>query len=165
MYSRVRILNCFKAGSENVASNFCLLSSKAGCIGLIGSSGYSSSKFALRGLAESLQMESRPYNVSFTLSHPPDTQTPSLEKENEERSALLQEIAESSCCGMRTQWLRRWYPTYLTLCFCPTLVLLVGYYHWACICILKFYWPMPSVLSNRISVCKYINIFKLHFKH
>jgi len=94
---RLRNLNGFKAGSENVASNICLLSSQAGCIGLIGYCGYSSSKFALRGLAESLQMELRPYNVSFTLSHPPDTQTPSLEKENEERSALLREIAETSC--------------------------------------------------------------------
>ena len=78
-----------RTGTNNPACSICLLSSQGGCIGLIGYTAYSTSKFALRGLAESLQMELRPHNVQVTLTHPPDTETPSLVKENQERSALL----------------------------------------------------------------------------
>merc|ERR1719242_918025 len=41
-------------------------------------------------------MELRPHNVFVTLTHPPDTETPSLQKENAERSALLRQIAETA---------------------------------------------------------------------
>lgn len=44
--------------------------------GIFGYSAYCCTKFALRGLAESISMELRPYNVSVTLSLPPDTDTP-----------------------------------------------------------------------------------------
>jgi 3-dehydrosphinganine reductase len=56
--------------------------SQAGQIGVFGYTAYSASKFALRGLAETLQMETRPYNVSVTLSFPPDTDTPGFKQEN-----------------------------------------------------------------------------------
>jgi short-subunit dehydrogenase len=49
------------------------VSSQAGQIGIFGYTGYSASKFALRGLAECLQMELKPYNIFVTLSYPPDT--------------------------------------------------------------------------------------------
>ena len=77
------------SGAKYKPGFICLLSSQAGSIGLIGYTAYSASKFALRGLAEALQMELRPHNVFVTLTHPPDTETPSLKKENEERSELL----------------------------------------------------------------------------
>lgn len=44
-------------------------------------SGYSSTKFALRGLAESLKMELSPYNIFVTLALPPDTDTPGFAAE------------------------------------------------------------------------------------
>uniref|UniRef100_A0A3P9HSK2 3-dehydrosphinganine reductase n=1 Tax=Oryzias latipes TaxID=8090 RepID=A0A3P9HSK2_ORYLA len=44
------------------------VSSQAGQIGLFGYTAYSPSKFALRGLAESLQMEMKPYNIYVTVS-------------------------------------------------------------------------------------------------
>lgn len=44
--------------------------------GIFGYTAYSSTKFALRGLAESLAMELQPYGISVTLSLPPDTDTP-----------------------------------------------------------------------------------------
>lgn len=44
--------------------------------GIFGFSGYCCTKFALRGLAESIAMELNPYDVSVTLSLPPDTDTP-----------------------------------------------------------------------------------------
>lgn len=48
---------------------------------LYGYSAYSSSKFALRGLAEALQMEVKPYNILVSVSFPPDTDTPQLQGE------------------------------------------------------------------------------------
>jgi 3-dehydrosphinganine reductase len=56
--------------------------SQAGQIGVYGYTAYSASKFALRGLAETLQMEVRPYGVYVTLSFPPDTDTPGFKEES-----------------------------------------------------------------------------------
>ena len=50
-------------------------------VALYGYSAYSSSKFALRGLAEALQMEVKPYNILVSVSFPPDTDTPQLKEE------------------------------------------------------------------------------------
>jgi len=62
-----------KASKEGV---IVLVSSQAGLLGIFGYTAYSSTKFALRGLAESLAMEMQPYGISVTLSLPPDTDTP-----------------------------------------------------------------------------------------
>ena len=40
---------------------------------MYGYSAYSASKFAIRGLAESLQMEVAPHNIGVCISFPPDT--------------------------------------------------------------------------------------------
>lgn len=48
---------------------------------MIGFAGYSPSKFAVRGLAEALQMELRPFNIFTTLINPPDVDTPMLKEE------------------------------------------------------------------------------------
>lgn len=58
-------------------------SSAAGQIGLFGYTAYSPTKFALRGLAEALAMEVRPYNISVTVVYPADTDTPGYSIENE----------------------------------------------------------------------------------
>ncbi len=58
------------------------VSSQAGQIGIFGYTAYSATKFALRGLAEALQMELKPYGVYITLAYPPDTNTPGLTLEN-----------------------------------------------------------------------------------
>ena len=50
-------------------------------VALNGYSAYSSSKFALGGLAEGLQMEVKPYNILISVSFPPDTDTPQLQGE------------------------------------------------------------------------------------
>ncbi|XP_071564998.1 3-ketodihydrosphingosine reductase isoform X2 [Temnothorax nylanderi] len=62
-----------KASKEGV---IVLVSSQAGLLGIFGYTAYSGTKFALRGLAESLEMELRPHGISVTLSLPPDTDTP-----------------------------------------------------------------------------------------
>lgn len=58
------------------------ISSGAGLIGLFGYSAYSPSKFALKGLAESLRGELKPHNISLSIVYPPDTDTPQLTDEN-----------------------------------------------------------------------------------
>jgi 3-dehydrosphinganine reductase len=59
-----------------------LISSGAGLIGIYGYTPYSPSKFALRGLAESLRGELKPLGIQVSIVYPPDTDTPQLEVEN-----------------------------------------------------------------------------------
>ncbi|NJP20631.1 MAG: SDR family oxidoreductase [Hydrococcus sp. CRU_1_1] len=59
-----------------------LISSGAGLIGIYGYTPYSPSKFALRGLAESLRGELKPIGIQVSIVYPPDTDTPQLEAEN-----------------------------------------------------------------------------------
>jgi len=56
-------------------------SSAAGQVGVYGYSAYSPTKAALRGFAESLQMEVRRDNVAVILAYPPDTDTPGYKLE------------------------------------------------------------------------------------
>lgn len=72
------------------------VSSQAGQLGLFGFTAYSASKFALRGLAESLQMEVKPYNVFLTLAFPPDTDTPGFEQEKESKPEETHLISETA---------------------------------------------------------------------
>ncbi|KAG9356111.1 hypothetical protein JZ751_000955 [Albula glossodonta] len=72
------------------------VSSQAGQIGLFGYTAYSPSKFALRGLAESLQMEMKPYNIYVTVAYPPDTDTPGLAEENKTKPIETKMISETS---------------------------------------------------------------------
>lgn len=59
-----------------------LISSGAGLIGIYGYSAYSPSKFALRGLAESLRGELKPKGIHISIVYPPNTDTPQLVEEN-----------------------------------------------------------------------------------
>jgi len=72
-----------------------MISSGAGLIGIYGYSGYSPSKFAVRGFAEALQAESESYGISISVVYPPDTETPQLieEKKLKPRESTL--ITES----------------------------------------------------------------------
>lgn len=58
-----------------------LIGSGAGLIGLFGYTAYAPSKFALRGLAESLRGEMKRHGVRVAIAYPPDTETPQLEEE------------------------------------------------------------------------------------
>lgn len=72
------------------------LSSQAGQVGLFGFTGYSATKFALRGLAEALQMEVKPYNIHICIAFPPDTDTPGLHEENKTKPMETKLICETS---------------------------------------------------------------------
>jgi len=91
---------CTKAVVESMKQRrfgrIAFVSSQAGQIGIFGYTAYSATKFALRGLAEALQMELKPYNVYVTLAYPPDTNTPGLELENLYKPEETKIIAEGS---------------------------------------------------------------------
>lgn len=72
-----------------------ITASQAALIGVFGLGVYSATKFALRGLAESLYQELKPYNVSVTLALPPDTDTPGFERENADKPKETMLICES----------------------------------------------------------------------
>src|SRR5262245_50219515 len=59
-----------------------LMSSGAGLMGIYGYTPYSPTKFAVRGLGESLRAELRPRGIRVSVVYPPDTDTPQLEQEN-----------------------------------------------------------------------------------
>ena len=58
-----------------------LISSGAGLIGIYGYTPYSPTKFALRGLGESLRGELKLSGIKVSIVYPPDTDTPQLEAE------------------------------------------------------------------------------------
>ncbi|KGL74479.1 3-ketodihydrosphingosine reductase, partial [Tinamus guttatus] len=72
------------------------VSSQAGQLGLFGYTAYSPTKFALRGLAEALQMEVKPYNIYITVAYPPDTDTPGFAEESKTKPLETKLISETS---------------------------------------------------------------------
>ena len=81
---------------ERKTGRIVFVSSQAGQIGIFGFTAYSPSKCALRGLAEALQMELLPYNVYVSVSFPPDTDTPGLQKENESKPEITKLVSNVS---------------------------------------------------------------------
>jgi len=69
---------------ERRSGTIVITSSQAALMGIYGYGPYSVAKFALRGLAETIAMETKLYNISVTLALPADTKTPGFE--NEEKS-------------------------------------------------------------------------------
>lgn len=59
-----------------------LVSSTAGILGVPGYTGYSATKFAIRGLADCLRYEVEPHGVKVSVLYPPDTDTPGFTAEN-----------------------------------------------------------------------------------
>jgi 3-dehydrosphinganine reductase len=76
-----------------------VISSGAALMGLFGYASYGPSKFAVRGLAETLRAELRPDNIGVTIAYPPDTETPMLEEENKTKPVETKLI-----CGLADTW-------------------------------------------------------------
>ncbi|CAD1477804.1 unnamed protein product [Heterotrigona itama] len=87
------VVQRMKAAQEGI---IVLTSSQAALLGIFGYSAYCSTKFALRGLAESISMELAPYNISVTLSAPPDTDTPGFAVEELSKPLETKLISETS---------------------------------------------------------------------
>jgi 3-dehydrosphinganine reductase len=58
------------------------VSSMMGFFGIMGYAAYAPTKFAIVGMTESLRHELKPYNITFSVLYPPDTDTPGFEVEN-----------------------------------------------------------------------------------
>lgn len=72
-----------------------LISSGAGLHGFFGYTAYAPSKFALRGLAESLRAELSGTGVHVAIAYPPDTDTPQLAAENATKPVETKAITAS----------------------------------------------------------------------
>jgi len=72
-----------------------LTSSQAGLLGIYGLGAYSASKFALRGLAESISMETKHLGINVTLAMPADTDTPGFATEEKDKPDETKEISAS----------------------------------------------------------------------
>ena len=73
-----------------------LISSGAGLIGIYGYTPYSPSKFALRGLAEALRGELKPFGIGVSIVYPPDTDTPQLVAENRTKPPETKQITATA---------------------------------------------------------------------
>lgn len=78
---------------ERGSGRLVLLASGAAIVGLFGYSAYGPSKFAVRGLAESLRAELAGTGVRVSVVYLPDVDTPQLAAENRTKPAELRAIA------------------------------------------------------------------------
>ena len=70
-----------------------VVSSVAGLFGVLGYGAYAPTKFAVRGLAETLDAEFRHRGVRVSIAYPPDTRTPGFERENQTKPEETQRIS------------------------------------------------------------------------
>ncbi|XP_067053779.1 3-dehydrosphinganine reductase-like isoform X1 [Acropora muricata] len=85
-----------KKMKERKKGHVVYVSSIGGQIGIFGFTAYAPSKFALRGFAEALFMEVKPYNIAVSVVFPPDTDTPGFENENKNKPDETHEISSSA---------------------------------------------------------------------
>ena len=71
------------------------VSSQAGQAAIHGFSAYAPSKWALRGLAEALQMEVKPFGILVSVAYPPDTDTPGYKEEMITKPEITKKLSES----------------------------------------------------------------------
>lgn len=64
-----------------------MIASGASLLGIFGYASYCPSKFALKGLAETLHAELKADGVGISIAYPPDTETPMLTEENKIKPA------------------------------------------------------------------------------
>jgi 3-dehydrosphinganine reductase len=93
LYSIRAVLPAMKAQKQG---QIILISSGAGLIGVYGYTAYSPSKFALRGLAESLRGELKITGIQVSIVYPPDTDTPQLAEENKTKPRETKKITATA---------------------------------------------------------------------
>jgi 3-dehydrosphinganine reductase len=71
------------------------VSSQVAQAAIHGYTAYGASKWALRGFAEALQMEVKPYNIYVSVCYPPDTDTPGYELEMKSKPLITKKLSES----------------------------------------------------------------------
>jgi 3-dehydrosphinganine reductase len=78
---------------ERRRGHLLLVSSTIGLVGVYGYSAYAPAKFAVRGLAETLRAELKPHGIVVACAYPPDTDTPGLARENEQKPEATARIS------------------------------------------------------------------------
>jgi 3-dehydrosphinganine reductase len=90
-------LNCIRAllphFMENKSGRIANVNSFLGFMGLFGYSAYSASKFAVKGLSESLRQDLLPFHIKVSVFYPPDTDTPLYHAENKIKPAETRALA------------------------------------------------------------------------
>ena len=71
------------------------VSSQVAQVAIHGYTAYAASKWALRGLAEALQMEVKPFGILVSVAYPPDTKTPGYEIEMLTKPDITKKLSES----------------------------------------------------------------------
>jgi 3-dehydrosphinganine reductase len=93
-------LYCIRAAlpsmQQRQRGHIVLVSSGAGLLGIYGYTPYSPTKFALRGLAESLRGELKPIGIGVSVVYPPDTDTPQLISENQTKPPETKRITATA---------------------------------------------------------------------
>lgn len=79
---------------ERKAGHIVNISSVYGFYGGFGNSAYCASKFAIRGLSDSLRAELKPQGINVTVVFPGDTDTPQLKREIKARTPVLKALNE-----------------------------------------------------------------------
>ncbi len=78
-YGTVHFLKILVPGMIERGSGTILnISSQAGFAGIFGYSGYSASKYAVRGFSDVIRSELKPLGIQVSVAFPPDTETPQL---------------------------------------------------------------------------------------
>nr|VFK20682.1 MAG: 3-dehydrosphinganine reductase [Candidatus Kentron sp. LFY] len=77
------------------AGRIVMISSGLGLFGQFGYTPYSPTKFALRGLAESLRAEVKQDGIGVSIAYPPDTDTPQLIAENRTKPVETRAISDT----------------------------------------------------------------------
>lgn len=93
LYSIKAVLPSMKQAQQG---QIVMISSGAGLTGIFGYSAYSPSKFAVRGLAESLRGELKLDNIDLSIVYPPDTDTPQLQYENQFKPPATKKITATA---------------------------------------------------------------------
>ncbi|GIL44695.1 hypothetical protein Vafri_2218 [Volvox africanus] len=75
--------------------HICLVGSALSSFGLVGYSAYCPSKYAVKGLADSLRNELQGTQVKISFAQPPDTDTPGFAEENKHKPPETKEISEA----------------------------------------------------------------------
>jgi len=76
--------------------NIIMITSTLAALGVVGYASYCPAKYAVKGLAEVLRSELRPYNIRIALVYPPDTRTPGFDRENLTKPPDTKEISAMS---------------------------------------------------------------------
>jgi 3-dehydrosphinganine reductase len=93
VYPTRALLPQMKANKSSTRIVF--VSSQVAQAALHGYTAYAASKWALRGLAEALQMEVKPHGILVSVAYPPDTDTPGYEVEMATKPDLTKKLSET----------------------------------------------------------------------